>query len=101
MEWTDRIGRLNSAINAEVDDLMDIIECDRDGGPHVEIGWVADGLIVLGEHLREAAADMLDVGSAARKMCEEVQEDPVGESIRKAEIHRGERKRNPAHDPQS
>jgi hypothetical protein len=68
MEWADRIGRLNSAINAEVDDLMDIIECGRGGGPQVEIGRVADGLIVLGEHLRETAADLLDVGSGARQL---------------------------------
>src|SRR4051794_34566440 len=58
-EWADRIGRLNSAINAEVDDLMDVIECGRGGGPQVEIGRVADGLIVLGEHLRETAVDLL------------------------------------------
>jgi hypothetical protein len=68
MEWSDRIGRLNSAINAEVDDLMDIVECGRGGGPHAEIGRVADGLIVLGEHLRETAADLLDVGSGARRL---------------------------------
>jgi hypothetical protein len=70
VEWADRIGRLNSAINAEVDDLMDIIECCRGGGPHVEIVRVADGLIVLGEHLRETAADLLDVGSSARQLCQ-------------------------------
>jgi hypothetical protein len=58
-EWTDRIRRLTEAINAEVDDLLDLTQYGPDDR-------AAQGLIVLGEHLREAATDMIDVGRGAR-----------------------------------
>ena len=57
-EWTERIKRLTDAINAEVDDLLDITQ-------HGPDDRAAQGLTALGEHLREAATDMIDVGRSA------------------------------------
>jgi hypothetical protein len=56
-EWRDPIRRLNAAINAEVDSLMDQLASAPDER-------AAAGLVEIGEHLREAAIDMIDVGRA-------------------------------------
>jgi hypothetical protein len=56
--WHARVKRLTDAINAEVDDLLDLVQY----GPEDR---AAQGLTVLGEHLLEAAIDMIDVGHAA------------------------------------
>jgi hypothetical protein len=56
-EDVDRIRRLNAAINAEVDSLLDQLASNPDER-------VATGLIEIGEHLHEAAIDMIDVGRA-------------------------------------
>jgi len=56
-EWRDRIRRLNAAINAEVDSLMDQLASAPDER-------AATGLVEIGEHLRETATDMIDVGRA-------------------------------------
>jgi hypothetical protein len=58
-DLASRIARLTAAINAEVGDLVDVTQY----GPN---DWAANGLIVLGEHLKETAIDMIDVGRAAR-----------------------------------
>jgi hypothetical protein len=54
VELQDRVGRLNAAINAEVDDLMDRLELGPDE-------WAANALTELGRHLAETAADTLDM----------------------------------------
>jgi hypothetical protein len=54
VEWTARICRLNAAINAEVDDLMDSLELGPDD-------WAARGLAEIGRHLAETAADTIDL----------------------------------------
>jgi hypothetical protein len=56
-EWRGHIRRLNAAINAEVDSLMDQLASTL--GERA-----ATGLVEIGEHLREAATDMIDVGRA-------------------------------------
>lgn len=56
-EWRDPIRRLNAAINAEVDSLLDQLASNPDER-------AATGLVEIGEHLREAATDMIDVGRA-------------------------------------
>jgi hypothetical protein len=56
-EWSGHIRRLNAAINAEVDSLMDQLASTPDER-------AATGLVEIGEHLREAATDMIDVGRA-------------------------------------
>jgi hypothetical protein len=58
VEWAARIGRLNAAINAEVDDLMDSLERGPDD-------WAARGLAELGRHLAETAADTIDLAESA------------------------------------